>query len=252
MGILLMALTWRWTSKRFMVVEELLKLIKPPFFWSLSTSLGLCWLSLFAIAICFIVSLSIFGVIWFHQLRCILFNLLFLVMWRRRSSVHRRGVVAASANHGIVESSSLLRFGDGAYSFGVVAAPSPFVVVKLVAQVSRMSTSPSLLLNLWITLLNDFWCPFLKACSIVFLPILRLWIRWRLMTIPRIGSNLLTHCLSICGQEHTTIVIEPLIIWIIAVHIDKLLMNNRNLSITNTECLTTSQVLDDSELIHQY
>ena len=247
MRILLLALTWGWTSKRFMVVEELLKLIKPPFFWSLSTSLGLCWLSLFAIAICFIVSLSIFGVIWFHQLRCILFNLLFLVMWRRRSSVHRRGVVAASANHGIVESSSLLRFGDGAYSFGVVAAPSPFVVVKLVAQVSRMSTSPSLLLNLWITLLNDFWCPFLKACWIVLLPILHPWIRWRLMTIPRIASDLLTHCLSIFRQEHTTIVTEPLIITI-----DKLIMNNLNLSITNTECLATSQVLDDSKLIHQY
>ena len=246
MGILLMALTRRWTSKRFMVVEELLKLIKPPLFWSLSTSWGLCWLSLFAIAICFIVSLPIFGVIWFHQLRCILFNLLFLVMWRRRSSIHRRGVVATSANHGIVESSSLLWFDDGAYSFRVVAAPSPFVVVKLVARVSRLSTSPSLLLNLWITLLNDFWCPFLKACSIVFLPILRPCIRWRLMTIPRWASNLLTHCLSI-RQEHTTIVIEPLIITI-----DKLLINNCNLSITNTECLATSQVLDHRKLIHQY
>ena len=148
MGILFLALTWRWTSKRFVVVEELLELIKSTFSRSLSTSWGLCWLSLFTIAICFIVSLSIFVVIWLHQLRCILFNLLFLVMWRRRSSIHRRGVVATSANHGVVQSSSLLLFHDGALSFRVVAEPSPLVVVELVAWVSRMSTSQSLWLNL--------------------------------------------------------------------------------------------------------
>ena len=148
MGMLLLALTWRWTSKRFMVVEELLKLIKSTFCRSLSTSWWLCWLPLFTIAICLNASSSMFVVIWFHQLRCFLLNLLVLLMWRCRSSIHRGGVVATSANHGVVQSSSLLLLGDGTLSWRVLVEPSPFVLVELVAWVSEMSILQSLWLNL--------------------------------------------------------------------------------------------------------